>query len=525
MKRIHVVILIALLALAAGAGWFIWQKSMRAHVAIAKPEQTNTVNSVVQDSSGKAVLYWYDPMAPTQKFERPGKSPFMDMQLVPKYADEGAGSGTEGGVSIPSQTIQNLGIRLSKVQMTRFGEKLSAIGRIEPDERRFYDVQTRLPGFVEKLYARAVGDPVRRGQKIAEIYAPELLAAQHEYLALLKLDQVSDLDVLRKAARGRLQLLGMTEGEISAITRSGSASARFGIYAPASGVLTSLGVREGAQLMAGASLMQIADLSAVWLIAEVPERDAARLKPGIAAEVRLQSLPGEVFKGRVDYLYPLLDDASRTVRMRIELPNTGGQLRPGMYADIELTGQTRTALSVPSESIIATGLRKVVIVKETYGFRPAEIETGEERDGSTEILKGLSVDEDVVVSGQFLIDSEASLSGVLARLSQQMPEPTINALQTPTEHTMSSMEQAQKTPGKMLKGRGKVVAVDEKSGEITLAHEPISALGWPAMTMDFKVHNVSQLAKLKLGEQVEFELKLQGEEYVIERIQKHGALP
>ncbi len=515
MKRIHVVILIALLVLASGIGWFIGQKSMRTHVAIAKPEQTNTVNSVVQDSSGKAVLYWYDPMAPTQKFERPGKSPFMDMQLVPKYADEGTGSGTEGGVSIPSQTIQNLGIRMSKVQMTRFGEKLSAIGRIEPDERRFYDVQTRLPGFVEKLYARAIGDPVRRGQKIAEIYAPELLAAQHEYLALLKLDQVSDLNALRTAARSRLQLLGMSESEIATITRSRSASTRFGIYAPASGVLTSLGVREGAQLMAGASLMQIVDLSSVWLIAEVPERDAARLKPGIAAEVRLQSLPGKVFKGRVDYLYPLLDNASRTLRMRIELPNNNGQLRPGMYAEIALAGQTREALSVPSESIIATGTRQVVIVKETQGFRPVEVETGEARDGNTEILNGLSVDEDVVVSGQFLIDSEASLSGVLARLSQK----------TPAGEAMLSMEQAQKIPEKMPKGQGKVVAVDEKSGEITLAHEPISALNWPAMTMGFKVNNASQLAKLKLGDQVKFELKAQGEEYRIEHIQKRGALP
>lgn len=515
MKRIHVVTLIALLALSASAGWFIWQKSTRAHVAMVKPEQPNTANNVVQDASGKTVLFWYDPMVPTQKFERPGKSPFMDMQLVPKYADESAGSATGGGVSISSQTIQNLGIRLGKVQMTRFGEKLSAIGRIEPDERRFYDVQTRLPGFVEKLYARAVGDPVRHGQKIAEIYAPELLAAQHEYLALLKLDQVSDLTALRTAARSRLQLLGMTESEIAAITRSGSASTRFGIYAPASGVLTSLGVREGAQLMAGASLMQIADLSRVWLIAEIPERDATRLKPGITAEVQLQSLPGKVFKGRVDYLYPLLDDASRTVRMRIELPNSSGQLRPGMYAEISLEGKTRVALSVPSESIIATGMRQVVIVKETHGFRPAEIETGETRDGSTEILKGLSVDEDVVVSGQFLIDSEASLSGALARLSQQKSN----------ELDISTMEQAQKTPEKILKGRGKVIAIDEKSSEITLAHEAISALGWPAMTMDFKVNNTSQLTQLKSGELVAFELKAQGEEYVIARIQKQGALP
>lgn len=419
MKRIHYVIVAILLVLLAGVGWFIWQKNIKPHLAESMPNKMADNNGVVQDNSGKSVRYWYDPMVPEQKFDKPGKSPFMDMQLLPKYADEG---GEDSSVTIPSQTMQNLGIRLETVKMASFGNTLSAVGRIEPDERRFYVVQTRIPGFVERLLVRAVGDAVSKGQKIAEIYAPELLAAQQEYLTLLKLDQVPDTDALKQAARNRLKLLGMTEGEIAAITRSGSASPRFGLYAPASGVLTELGVREGGQLMPGASLMQIIDLSTVWLIAEVPERDTARLKLGTMAEVQLQGLPGETFKGRVGYLYPTLDEASRTLRVRIELPNSGARLRPGMYASVVLAGQTHEALSVPSESVIATGTRKVVIVKEEHGFRPVEITTGQERDGRTEILNGLSESENVVVSGQFLIDSEASLSGVLARLSQQMPD-------------------------------------------------------------------------------------------------------
>jgi Cu(I)/Ag(I) efflux system membrane fusion protein len=357
-------------------------------------------------------------MVPGQKFNKPGKSPFMDMQLEPKYAD--AGSGSEGGsVAISSQTTQNLGIRMEKVSNRSFGESLSAVGRIEPDERRFYAVQTRIPGFVERLSVRAVGDPVSKGQKIAEIYAPELLAAQQEYLALLALNNIDNDGSLKEAARSRLKLLGMSEGEVVAISKTGKTSPRFGVYAPASGVLTELGVREGGQLMAGSSLMQISDLSQVWLIAEVPERDAARLKPGLAAEVQLQSLPGEVFKGKVGYLYPMLNDASRTLQVRIELANKSNQLRLGMYANVTFTGQTHEALSAPSESIIATGKRKVVIVKEAHGYRPVEVETGQERDGYTEILSGLSEGEEVVASGQFLIDSEASLSGVLARLSKQ----------------------------------------------------------------------------------------------------------
>ncbi len=422
MKRLYLVIVLILLTLFAGLGWFFGQKSaqspMSKNMPATKSEMAQSSNGVVQDGSGKTVKYWYDPMVPAQKFDKPGKSPFMDMMLEPKYANEGS-NGEEGGVAISSQTAQNLGIRIEKVEKASFGESLSAVGRIEADERRFYAVQTRMPGFVEKLSVRALGDPVSKGQKIAEIYAPEILAAQQEYLALLALNNIDNDGSLKEAARSRLKLLGMSEGEVVAISKTGKASLRFGVYAPASGVLTELGAREGGQLIAGSSLMQISDLSQVWLIAEVPERDAARLKPGLAAEVQLQSLPGEVFKGKVSYLYPTLNEVSRTLQVRVELPNKRNLLRPGMYANIKFTGQLHEALSTPSESIIATGKRKVVIVKEAHGYRPVEVETGQERDGYTEILSGLSEGEEVVASGQFLIDSEASLSGVLARLSKQ----------------------------------------------------------------------------------------------------------
>jgi Cu(I)/Ag(I) efflux system membrane fusion protein len=414
MKRTHFLFMIVVIALLAVGGWYAWQVHDKARMA-DKPT-ASSANGVVQDASGKSVKYWYDPMVPDQKFDKPGKSPFMDMQLVPKYANEG---GEDSGVSIPSTTQQNLGIRIEQVRMASFGDDVSAVGRIEPDERKFYAVQTRIPGFVERLLVRAVGDPVAKGQKVAEIYAPDLLVAQQEYLALLGLDQIAQGDTLKDAARNRLKLLGMTEGEVAAITTNRQSSPRFGVYAPASGVVTELGVREGGQLMTGTPLMQISDLTNVWLIAEVPERDASRIKLGTPAEVSLQSLPDQVFKGKVDYLYPTLDDTSRTLRVRIELPNRGNRLRPGMYADISLSGQKHEALAVPSESVIATGQRKVVIVKEDQGFRPVEVVTGQERDGSTEVLKGLDNGENVVVSGQFLIDSEASLSGVLARLAQQ----------------------------------------------------------------------------------------------------------
>ncbi|MEO6118890.1 MAG: efflux RND transporter periplasmic adaptor subunit [Methylotenera sp.] len=535
MKRFQIVAMATLLAIFTGLGWFIGQKNNQSAMPQDKAKtmsepmsnpaaiKATSNDGVVQDDSGKTVKYWYDPMVPNQKFDKPGKSPFMDMQLEPKYANEGS-NGDEDAVVISSQTAQNLGIRLEKVTARSFGESFSAVGRIEPDERRYYAVQTRISGFVERLYVRAVGDPVSKGQKIAEIYAPELLAAQQEYLTLVSLTQVDADGSLKQAARNRLKLLGMAEGEIQAIAKTGKASPRFGVYAPASGVLTELGVREGGQLMSGSSLMQIADLSKVWLIAEVPERDAARLKPGIEADVRLQSLPTDIFKGKVSYLYPMLNDTSRTLQVRIELPNKANQLRPGMYANVVFTGQTHEALSVTTESIIATGKRKIVIVKEGHlkessGYRPVEVTTGQERDRYTEILSGLSEEEEVVSSGQFLIDSEASLSGVLARLSNQNQAQQAMAKKMPASQSE-----------KMPKGRGKVVDIDAKSGKVTLNHEPIAALGWPSMIMGFKVKESKQLEKLKAGDAVEFDLKAAEStnpdlpvQYMIEHVEKAPA--
>lgn len=532
MKRLHLAVVLILFIVFAAAGWLMGQRSAQSPMATNKATTDSAMakssSGVVQDGSGKTVKYWYDPMVPNQKFDKPGKSPFMDMMLEPKYANENS-DGEEGGVAISSQTAQNLGIRLAKVSTQSFGESFSAVGRIEPDERRFYAVQTRIPGFVERLYVRAVGDPVSKGQKIAEIYAPDLLAAQQEYLALLGLTSVDRDNSLKQAARNRLKLLGMTEGEITAITKTGKSSPRFGVYAPASGIATELGVREGGQLMAGSSLVQISDLSQVWMMAEVPERDAVRLKPGMTADVQLQSLPGEVFKGKVGYLYPMLNDTSRTLQVRIELPNKGNRLRPGMYANVEFTGQTHEALSVPTESIIATGKRKVVIVKQANGYRPAEIQTGRERENYTEILSGLNKDEEVVVSGQFLIDSEASLSGVLARLVQQD-----KAQGQPTDQPMSNRlmtDKANSPAEKLPTGHGKVIDVEPKSNHVTLYHEPIVALGWPSMTMGFKVKDSKQLSNLKAGDEVEFDLKAEAAktpgmpaQYGIERIEVVSAI-
>ncbi len=449
------------------------------------------------------ILYWYDPMVPEQKFDKAGKSPFMDMQLVPKYADTGGADGNNNGVSINAGVIQNLGIRVVKVQKNQFSEGVSAIGRVEADEHRLYTIQTRSAGFIEHLWVRAVGDTVRAGQKVAEVYAPELLAAQQEYLALLKVNDIADVNSLRQAARQRLQLLGMADREINAITATGRANPRIGVYAPASGVVTELAVREGGQIMPATNLMQFADLSSVWLLLEIPERAAARLKIGDSVSAQLESLPTQQFTGRIDYLYPTLDSSTRSLRLRVVLANPSGLLKTGMFATANLAGHKREVLSIPSEAVISTGTRTVVIVKDGQHFRPAAISLGIEQNGQSEVLQGLEEDEEVVASGQFLIDSEASLNGVLARLT------TVN--NTNALPTVAAMPTGV---------RATVIAIDRKAASVTLDHEAIAALNWPPMTMTFKVRHREQLKNIAVGEQVRIEVNVEPEqdEYVIDTL-------
>lgn len=531
MKNIPMIIGAVALAAASAAAGIAWQKlhAVDTKTSVSMPIKAAAPAGVVQDDSGKTVLYWYDPMVPKQRFDKPGKSPFMDMQLAPKYGGEASASmatDAQNSVMIPAQTIQNLGMRLAKVEAISFADGVTAVGRIAADERRFYAIQTRTAGFVEKLFVRAVGEPVARGQKIAEVYAPELLGAQQEYIALMDIKNGTISPDLLHAARNRLKLLGMTEGEISSIANhskdsNSKASPRFGIYASASGVISELNVREGAQIMPGLSLMQISDLSQVWLIAEVAERDAGRIKIGSVASIALPNSSHETINAKVNYLYPSLDLTSRTLSVRVDLSNKGGNLRPGMYANVAFTGSAHTGLAVPTESIISTGTRKVVIVQQGAGFRPVEITTGQENSSQTEILSGLTAGDQVVTSGQFLIDSEASLSGVMAKLKavpNGMAEEAINKQSAPA----INMPEMPKPAEKMPHGHGKVTEIDTKLGKVTLAHAPIPELGWPAMTMGFSVTDPKQLATLKAGDSVEFDLKQdpKTEQYKIEQLSK-----
>jgi len=365
----------------------------------------------------RKVLYWHDPMVPETRFDRPGKSPFMDMQLVPVYADE-AGVNSKTGVTVIGRTLQNLGVRTARVELGSFSPVFDVVGIVKPDERRIEVLQSRAAGWIERLAVRAVNDPVQQGQVVAEIYSPDIVAAQEELLLVKKSANEGERgEQLLHAVRARLQLLGLSPEQIDELDRSGQIQRRVALRASATGLVSELNVRQGGYVPAGGAIMTLTDYSSVWIIAEVPENQIAGVKPDTDAEIYFAALPGKTFTGKVESLYPGVTSASRTLKARIIIDNATGELRPDMFATITLhTQEGPPALLVPSEAVIATGKRNVVIVAQGSGqFMPVDVIVGRERDGKTEILNGVSEGQTVVTSGQFLIDSESSLRSTLQR--------------------------------------------------------------------------------------------------------------
>jgi len=479
MKRAPLISGFILVAVVAAGGGY-WMKP-----EIITP--ANEAAAAAQESSGRKILYWYDPMVPQQHFDKPGKSPFMDMQLVPKYADE---AGSDGTVSIDPRVAQNLGVRTAAATMGSVERRIEAAGSVAWNERAVFVVQARSGGFVEKLHARAPLDPVAKGQPLVELLVPDWAAAQAEYLLLRRAGKDADL---AEAARNRLQLLGMSEEQIGLLEKIGQPQTRITLYAPINGVIAELGVREGMTVMSGAMLFRLVDLSSVWVNAEVPEAQGAWLRPGTAVEARVPSFPGQVFRGRVSAILPEVNAATRTLRARVELANPGGRLKPGMFATLVFArGAGAKALLVPSEAVIRTGERSVVIVAESEGkFRPREVELGFESGGKSEIRKGLSEGDKVVVSGQFLIDSEASLRASGTRMEG-------------AEAPKAAAPQTHRAVGEV---------VSAGAGDLLIKHSAIPSAGMSAMTMPFRAPNGIVPPGLKKGDRIlfEFSIKPDGE--------------
>jgi len=365
--------------------------------------------AVVAQDERKA-LYWYDPMYPQQKFDKPGKSPFMEMELVPRYAD---GAANTASVQIAPGIAQNLGVRLATVTRGALASSLDVSGVLAYNERDVAVIQARAPGFVERVYARAPGDVLAAGAPLADVLVPEWAAAQEEFLSLKRLGDAA----LLAAARQRLRLTGMPQALIAQVERSGKVQLTQTLTTPIAGVLQELNVRAGMSLATGETLARVNGLSRVWLAVAVPESAAGSVRLGQTVEARLATSPDVVLHGTVSAILPQTNTDSRTVSVRVELPNPDANLRAGLTVQVRLnSGAGQSVLWVPSEALIRTGKREVVMLAEEGGrYRPVEVQAGPENAGQTAVLKGLEEGQEVVSSGQFLLDSEASLKGLVAQ--------------------------------------------------------------------------------------------------------------
>jgi len=488
----HWLLAIVVFILLAAAGGY-WIANHRSHdmAAVASAE--------------RKVLYWHDPMVPNVRFDRPGKSPFMDMQLVPVYADE---AGSDTGVRVPANVTQNLGIRVGKVESVAFDRTLSAVGSVAFDERLLAVVPARVEGYAMRLFVRSPLERVRRGQALAEIQAPAWLEAQQEYLSLLDAQSESARG-LRDAARQRLRILGVPEATIKRIEGERKPLATTTIFSPIDGVVSELGVREGAAFMPGAPLFRVNGLSTVWVNARIPETNVSLVNPGSTVSATATAWPGVTFDGRVIALLPEVDAQTRTLAARVELRNADTRLAPGMFVSLRFSTPNREPqLVVPNEAVIQTGERSVVVIVNKDGsFGVANVITGGEADGRTAILNGLVEGQAIVLSGQFLIDSEASLKSSVSRLG--MAGEDSPAVAKPAESSSAPLVHI---------AEGKITAIDEDS--ITLEHGSVPSLDWPPMTMGFRKAASGAALDLKVGDHVTFAFKLVEGGYQIESISR-----
>ncbi|MHC8299441.1 efflux RND transporter periplasmic adaptor subunit [Pseudomonas sp. ZS1P83] len=474
----------------AGGYWFAHQRMN------AMPDGAAEQSPKAPDE--RKVLYWYDPMVPQQKFDKPGKSPFMDMQLVPQYA---GGTGDRATVSIDPSLTQNLGLRFTTVARGIFDSSLDVTGVLAFNERDVAVIQARTTGFVERVYAHAPGDVLKANAALADILVPEWAAAQTEFLALKR---NGDADLLA-AARQRLRLTGMPAALISQVERGGKVQPYQTLTSPIAGVLQELNVRAGMTVATGDTLARVNGLSSVWLAVAVPESDSGAITVGQAVEARLPAFPGTTLSGKVSAILSETNPDSRTLRVRVELPNPDGRLRPGMTAQVRLNRSTeQSVLWVPSEAVIRTGRSALVMLAEDAGrYRPMKVQLGQESDGKTVILKGLEEGQKVVTSGQFLLDSEASLKGIVASTEEKSP-PSAAA---------SGFHEAD----------GQIVEISDK--EVTLAHGPFKTLGMPGMTMTFPLANPALMQGLKAGDKVRVAVIQTDDGLRVERLDKSGSQP
>jgi len=387
--------------------------SMRWIALLAFFQGTLPGMALADQDNDKEILYWVAPMDPNYRRDEPGKSP-MGMELVPVYADDGTDSGV---VSIDPVIVQNLGVRTTRAERGKLWRRIDSVGYLAFDERKLSHLHLRTEGWIDKLNVKSDGEQVKKGDVLFELYSRELVNAQEEYIQSLR----GDNDYLKRASRQRLESLGMGEAQIKEIRTSRQASQRVRILASQDGIVHGLNVREGMFVKPQTEVLTLADLSSIWLLVDVFERQSEWVAVGQKADVKLPYLPGKLWEGEVEFVYPTIDPKTRTLRVRLHFDNPDHLLKPNMYADVHIyAGPKDNVLSVPAEALIRTGDSERVIVALGKGkFDAREVVAGMESGGWVEIISGLDEGDPVVTSGQFLIDSEASLRASFNRMGSE----------------------------------------------------------------------------------------------------------
>lgn len=464
----------------------------------------NLVKKEAEIKKEKKLLYWVAPMDANYRRDKPGKSP-MGMDLVPVYDD-----GEEGlTVKISPVVENNMGVRTAEVKKDKLWRRIDTVGYVDFDENKISHIHLRTKGWIEKLLIKSEGERVKKGQLLFEVYSPELVNAQEEYLQALRSGRKS----LSSASRERLEALGISAAQINMLNKKRSSSQFVKIYAKQDGIVAKLNVREGMFVMPQKEVMSLADLSSVWILAEVFESQANWVKAGQSAEVKLSYLPGREWEGEVEYIYPSLDPKTRTLKVRLRFDNKDEALKPNMFAGVTIYGGAkREVIIIPREALIRTGNDERVILSIGEGrFQPREVTVGIESGEYIEIIQGLSVGDKVVTSGQFLIDSEASLKASIARMS--------SSNDSISNDGMTDMK-ADMVKSKKIMGTGILKELMPMQNKINMAHDPLPALDWPSMVMDFDLKENLSLKGLNKGDKVEFELEKSENGYMIKSITK-----
>ncbi|MGF1737439.1 efflux RND transporter periplasmic adaptor subunit [Photobacterium satsumensis] len=462
---------VAFIALAIGGGLGYFTNAYFAN------EQLGASHS----ASSNEPLYWVAPMDPNYKRDKPGKSP-MGMDLIPVYEEDLAGSNDDpaGTVTISPAVENNLGVKTTQVTHQQLAPKIDSVGYVSFDESQLWQINSRVSGWIKNLSVNAIGERVLAGQVLFEIYSPDLVRAQEELLNAKRMGKA----VLVNGAKDRLRSLGVDNGQINDILRRGKTRQHIAIKAPADGVIATLNIRNGAYLSPQQTVISGGSLSDVWVDAEVFERQAHWITPGTSADMWVDALPGKSWQGRVDYIYPILDPATRTLRVRLKFSNSEANLKPNMFANLNLIPQTKeSVLVIPEQAVIRSGrMARVVLALGEGKYRSVRIETGRTAAGMVEILDGLTADDTVVTSAHFMLDSESSQNADLSRINTHTPAEPVNQV-----HTTGVIQN---------------IMLDHKM--LTLEHPPIPEWGWPAMTMDFTVSDDSDLSQFVGGQSVRF---------------------